>query len=333
MNTVNQEVAVLIPYYQKEPGILAGTLAAVLDQRGFDNFHVIVVDDGSPVPARAELAALNSPTDKVSIIEQPNAGPGAARNKALEHVPAGTRYVAFLDSDDRLEQNYLADAVHALNHGYDLFFANSRRADIAGSRFDWSAASADARLDLAEHLLIDKERELYEFDGDFFDFIVRRSNIIGPSTMMYRHEIGESVRYNERIYNGQDRVFKLMLCRHVKKVVFSTRIYAQEGKGINIFDSAGWGSERSLSLLSSYLDMCRVILREIPLSDSQRTHVRRHYANVRYSFVASLLHHIKHGHAIDWRLVGKTLRSDPGTLIRFLPNAVKIAIKKARAWE
>ena len=150
---------------------------------------------------------------------------------------------------------------------------------------------------------------------------------------MYRYALGASIRYNERLYNGQDRIFKLMLCQHVRKVVFSTQVYAQEGKGVNIFDSAVWGSKRSLSLLSSYLEMCQVILREVPMNDSQRAHVLRHFAKTRYSFVASLLHHIRHGHVIDWRLVGKTLRSDPGTLTRFLPNAIKVLIKKVRTRE
>lgn len=330
MNPTNDKVAVLIPYFQRKPGILQGTVRSVLTQQGFDNYQVIIADDGSPVPAEDELASITEKRDRITIVKQPNAGPGAARNKALDNVPAGTRYVAFLDSDDQLETTYLADAVHALDRGYDLFFGNSRRDGIEESRFEWDSVP-DVTLDPARHRLIDSERELYEFQGDFFDFVVYRSNIIGPSTMVYRHEIGSGIRYNEQIYNGQDRIYKLMLCKHVKKAVFSPKVYALEGKGINIFDSAGWGSERSLSLLSSYIDMCKVILREIPLNDSQRSYIRQHLARTRYTFTASMLHHARRGSRIDWRVVGKTFGTDPGTLIRFLPNTVKVAINRARS--
>ncbi|MCK7583192.1 MAG: glycosyltransferase family 2 protein [Chromatiales bacterium] len=88
MQHSNAQVAVLIPYFQKAPGILEGTVRSVLAQKGFDDYHIFVVDDGSPVPARDELSKIvDSSQDRLTIIEQPNAGPGAARNKALDNVP------------------------------------------------------------------------------------------------------------------------------------------------------------------------------------------------------------------------------------------------------
>jgi len=157
MNRLNYQVAVLIPYFQRQPGILANTVRSVLAQQGFGDYQVIVVDDGSPVPAVDELAGITEQRDKITIINQPNAGPGAARNTALEHIPPGTRYVAFLDSDDQLQPHYLADAVYALNQGYDLFFGNSQRADIANTRFEWDSGPG-ATLDVAQHRLLDSER-------------------------------------------------------------------------------------------------------------------------------------------------------------------------------
>ena len=332
MQHSNAQVAVLIPYFQKAPGILEGTVRSVLAQKGFDDYHIFVVDDGSPVPARDELSEIADSQDRLTIIEQSNAGPGAARNKALDNVPADTRDIAFLDSDDRLDENYLCHAVQALDRGYDLFFGNSRRADIPGTRFDWDAEQS-VHLDPARHRLLNEERALYEFTGDFFDFILHRSNIIGPSTMVYRREVGATVRYNERIYNGQDRIFKLMLCQKVQKAVFSTQVYAEEGKGVNIFDNAGWGSERALSRISSYIDMNRVILHEFLLKKSQRKHVCQHLADTRYAFTASLLHQLRCGQNIDWKLVGKTFRQDPSTLGLLLPNLIKIMANKIRISE
>ncbi|NEX22615.1 glycosyltransferase family 2 protein [Thiorhodococcus mannitoliphagus] len=322
-------VAVLIPYFQKQKGILENTVRSVLAQRGFDDYKVIIVDDGSPVSAESELVSIVSHREKIRIIQQKNAGPGAARNKALENVPDGTGYVAFLDSDDQLDPSYLADAVSALDKGYDLFFGNSRRAGIEKSRFEWDSIPG-VTLDLTQHRLIDEAHELYEFVGDFFDFVVFRSNIIGPSTMAYRYRVGSNVRFNEKIYNGQDRIFKLFLCRQAKKVAFSPKEYAREGKGINIFDSAGWGTERSLSLLSSYIEMCKFILNNIPMNARQLAHVKRHLAQTRYAFTASLFHQTRHG-TVDWKLVGKTFVSDSATLLWLVPNAMKVVKVKSRA--
>jgi succinoglycan biosynthesis protein ExoW len=328
MATEAKKVAVLIPYFQRRPGILANTLRAVFAQEGFDAYQIIVVDDGAPAPARDELQSLGAGRERVKLVEQSNAGPGAARNTALANLPAHIPYVAFLDSDDELRPRYLADAVHALEQGYDLFFGNSQRADIDGTRFDWSSESG-ATLQLGSHRLVDAERSLYAFQGDFFDFVVYRSNIIGPSTMMYRQAVAPDVRFNERIYNGQDRIFKLMLCQRVGPVAFSPNCYAQEGKGVNIFDNAGWGSDRSLAFTASYIDMCKVILDEIPLSPRQRAHIKAHLAQTRYAFTASLLHQARKRHDIDWKLVASTFRHDPGTLLNLLPNTIRMALQKA----
>ena len=51
-------IGVVIPYFQREPGILRRALASVLRQRGVEQVAVVVVDDASPVPASAEVASL-----------------------------------------------------------------------------------------------------------------------------------------------------------------------------------------------------------------------------------------------------------------------------------
>lgn len=71
--------------------------------------------------------------------------------------------------------------------------------------------------------------------------------------------------------------------------------------------------------------MCQVALRALPLSDSERRSVRSCYA-----FTASMLlhHHTSRGSRIDWRVVGKTFGTEPGTLVRFIFSTLKMAINK-----
>ena len=73
------KLTVIIPYYQKEPGILRRALTSVFAQT-FSDFDVIVVDDQSPYPIDEELAPLpQDRMDRITVIRQPNAGPGGAR--------------------------------------------------------------------------------------------------------------------------------------------------------------------------------------------------------------------------------------------------------------
>ena len=123
MSTV-PSLAVVIPYYQRQPGLLLACVRSVLAQRGVPPCEVIVVDDASPHPAQAELAELLPVHPNVRIVRQENAGPGAARNRGLDSVRPGTAFVAFLDSDDCWHDDYAADALAAFAQGCDMFFAN-----------------------------------------------------------------------------------------------------------------------------------------------------------------------------------------------------------------
>ncbi|RBP45315.1 glycosyl transferase family 2 [Roseimicrobium gellanilyticum] len=85
--------SVIIPTYNREQ-YLRDTLASVLQQT-FNDFEIIVVDDGSTDGTVAYLSSLKG---KLTLIQQSNAGPGAARNLGMQHATG--EYLAFLDSDD-----------------------------------------------------------------------------------------------------------------------------------------------------------------------------------------------------------------------------------------
>ncbi len=61
------------------------------------SFEVIVVDDGSPVPVREALGAMELCGMNVRHIRQQNLGPGMARNAGV--AEAKGRWIAFIDDD------------------------------------------------------------------------------------------------------------------------------------------------------------------------------------------------------------------------------------------
>jgi len=322
-NTPIPEIAIVIPFFQREDGLLKQCVSSIFDQPGHPDFRVIVVDDESPISAEQELTQLPpEERERIHVIRQKNGGPGSARNTGLDHVPPGTAYVTFLDSDDQWTAPFLDDAVHALDQGYDLFMGNSMRLGSERSRFEWNN---DTKLNIrvAEHHPIDIDRDIYEYQGDFFDLLVHRSNIIGPTTMAYRFDRFPSVRFDPTIYNGQDRLFKLTLGQHFKRVAFSPKLYAYEGEGINIFDKSQWGSEGSIRLLSSYIRLSRRILEQIRLNPEQRAYVQDQLSDSRRSLALSVPHLMKKGVPVDWRRLFATFREDPATAALFLPNVAK----------
>jgi succinoglycan biosynthesis protein ExoW len=321
-------VAVIIPYFQRKPGLLTTCVKSVLEQSGGHDCRVVIGDDESPISADDELPPEIRRDSRVVVARQMNAGPGAARNLALAHLPENTRFVALMDSDDAWHDGFLDAAIPTLEQGYDLFFADSRRYYQAESRFRWNVNPA-LNLSGTGHLPLDPGPDVFEFRGDLFDYVLRRSNILGPSTTIYRLEVHPELRFSRRLFNGQDRLFKLHLTQRVRKAAFTTREFGIEGEGINIFDSAGWGSRKSLTLLSSYIELPKTILAEMRLSPEHQRFVRKQLSQSRHAFVASMVHLLAHGEKLPLDLVRRTFRADPASWALLLPNLARVVGSKA----
>jgi glycosyltransferase involved in cell wall biosynthesis len=85
--------SVVIPVFNRAD-LIGATLDSIFNQ-AFDECEVIVVDDGS---TDETVNVLQKYGDRISIFQQKNRGPGAARNLGISHAQGD--YVVFLDSDD-----------------------------------------------------------------------------------------------------------------------------------------------------------------------------------------------------------------------------------------
>lgn len=88
--------SIIIPCYKVEQ-YLHQCVDSVLAQT-YEDYEVILVDDGSPDNSPAICDEYGKKTDKVKVIHKPNGGLSDARNAGLD-VARG-EFVLFLDSDD-----------------------------------------------------------------------------------------------------------------------------------------------------------------------------------------------------------------------------------------
>lgn len=96
---------VVIPLYNKELSI-ENTIDSVLNQT-YQNFEVIVVNDGSTDNSAGVVEAIND--DRIKLIHQKNQGVSAARNCGIK--AASKEWIAFLDGDDLWEANHLEEII------------------------------------------------------------------------------------------------------------------------------------------------------------------------------------------------------------------------------
>jgi succinoglycan biosynthesis protein ExoW len=240
-------IAVAIPYFQRRPGILRRALVSVLRQQlpAGVRIDIVVVDDGSTSPADGEIDGLAiDPPYHIKLVEQANAGVGAARNAALDLISPATDYIAFLDSDDYWHPEYLATALLALGQGHDFFFCDSQR--VGQSFTSYSENNFVARF-ISEHGT-PIGNDLYEIERSaFFDESLRRRVFRTPSTV-YRRAVAPDLLFDTSLrVAGEDCLFFFQLLGKCRRICCSTRLLATFADGVNIYaGKASWDDPGNL---------------------------------------------------------------------------------------
>ena len=112
------QISVIIPLYNKE-SIVGRTLQSVLSQ-SFEDFEVIVVDDGSKDSSVTVVESIHD--ERIHLIRQENGGPSKARNTGTR--AARGEWVVYLDADDEFLPDALAIFHNAIEkNGNFNFFA------------------------------------------------------------------------------------------------------------------------------------------------------------------------------------------------------------------
>ncbi|MGZ7886317.1 glycosyltransferase family 2 protein [Ligilactobacillus salivarius] len=104
MKEKNVEVSVIIPVYNVRK-YLRRCIESVLDQN-FDNYEIILVDDGSTDGSEELCDLYKSKHDRVRVYHKENGGLSDARNYGIDKSKG--RYLAFIDSDDYIAYDYLS---------------------------------------------------------------------------------------------------------------------------------------------------------------------------------------------------------------------------------
>lgn len=191
--------------------------------------RVLVVDDGSPDDT-AGVAARYADRG-VEYLRRPNGGPGAARNSGAR--ACDSKYVVFLDADDRLDPRYLERTLPVLaaaapDIGYVYTQVRYFGVEDGVSRFpDWDVktllkwpfvhASALLRGELARSHPYDERRRPGVEDWDFYLGLAEagyRGVLVDEPLLWYRKHGGESRGDRLEAHAEAERTFHEILRRH-----------------------------------------------------------------------------------------------------------------------
>lgn len=194
----NPLISVIVPIYNVEP-YLDKCLRSLKDQ-SYGNLEVLLVNDGSTDGSLRVCESHAALDNRLKVFSKANGGLGSARNYGLERVSGDA--VCFVDSDDFVEQDYIAEFVSCLVSGSDVAVCNHRQVFPDGGLI--SQCDSDRGLSkgdpIAHLLLSDAEcyawnkifrRAIFEFepfrfgDGWFEDFAIMPAVIGSVGAVAY----------------------------------------------------------------------------------------------------------------------------------------------------
>lgn len=129
------EFSIIVPIYRVEK-YLNKCVDSVLCQT-FDDFELILVDDGSPDKCGQISDNYESADSRIKAVHKNNGGLSSARNAGLD-IATG-KYIIFLDSDDYWDDNTALEHIHKnlAETDADLLVFPAKRFYEDGNRFTY----------------------------------------------------------------------------------------------------------------------------------------------------------------------------------------------------
>lgn len=203
----NSLISIIIPVYKAESTIHR-CVNSILSQT-FNDFELILVDDGSPDNSGAICDECALKDSRVHVIHKSNGGASSARNAGLDIMKG--EYVTFIDSDDYVLDRYIE---HLRSVDADLV--------IGGFK---DMPKPNGNIICCPNAVYDK----YSI-GDFLSQEINSILFKSPCSKLFNVKIIQksNLRFDINIHFGEDSVFMLQylcLCESLATVDFPDYMY------------------------------------------------------------------------------------------------------------
>ena len=191
-------VSVIIPTFNRL-ALLEAAINSVRKQ-DYSSVEIIVVDDGSTDETKSRYTGVSD----IRFFSQVNQGASAARNLGMRH--ARGEFLAFLDSDDYWESNFLRACVgRLLESNAGLAFANWNEVDESGEVMNPDILGGRTRLNSLD---LQRSGDWESLSAEQTRDLFLRKTLTPPSGIVLRRSLF-SHDWALSISIGEDRLFVL----------------------------------------------------------------------------------------------------------------------------
>lgn len=133
INFQKELLSIVVPYYNMGK-YLAETISSI-EKSTYQPREVIIVNDGSNQQESIELLEKFRDRPGITIVDLENSGLAIARN--IGALNAKGEYIAFLDADDSVEEDYYSKAIKILKNYENVHFVGCWTQYFEGSNNTW----------------------------------------------------------------------------------------------------------------------------------------------------------------------------------------------------
>jgi glycosyltransferase involved in cell wall biosynthesis len=252
-------VSVIIPTYNTA-NLIAASLDSVF-QQSFQDFEIIVVNDGSP--DTPELEKVLAPVlHKIVYIKQENKRAAGARNTAIGRAKG--EFLAFLDSDDTWLPDHLSAQMMLFDQDptLDLVYSNCLSVGDPARPHEWM------------------KRCPSHGTADFLALALVRCQVPVSTVVARKSAIVKAGLFDEGLARCDDYDMWLRTAFHGAKIGYTRKVQARLNEGRP--GSLGLSSVR---MVEAYWMILEKALQTLPLTDSDRDVIRKQAAEIRARYL------------------------------------------------
>lgn len=197
-----ENVTVIVPVYNTGD-FLRGCISSILSQ-SYKNYMLLLIDDGSTDESGIICDEYGRIDTRVRVVHQDNHGLIYTRLKGVEL--ASTEYVAFVDSDDWIDEGLLQTVISPMMEHSEIDISVSPHVRNNGKTQNTSFVARKEEEWSAEEAL------LYMLQNKWFGWtmcgkIYRRSLFRNLEITEQRNPIGEDLAINYRVFKRAKKVY------------------------------------------------------------------------------------------------------------------------------
>ncbi len=206
---MEKKISIIVPVYNTKEEYTIRMINSINGQN-YDNYEIIIVDDGSNEKTRAYLDEIATTNKRIKLFHTDNGGVSSARNYGIKQATG--EYISFLDSDDCLDESFFCESVElAEKYTADIGYGTIKNIPEQHEWLQKKDGNIDICIDNKDAIIA----SLLCYTNGEYPYV-----IIGhPGSKLIRKSLLEKISFNTNVAFSEDQLFNRKLLKSAKTVV------------------------------------------------------------------------------------------------------------------